>query len=130
MTARVVKVGDHFQLEKAPISKLQLVKYSGASGDFNPIHTDDEFAKSSGYPGVFAHGMLSMAFVGELLSKTFGAAHTTRLHVRFKSITWPGDVVTCHAEVTSVDGDHAALKVWAATAKGITVEGTASVRLA
>src|ERR1700694_5319275 len=52
-------------LRKAPITKMQLVKYAGASGDYNLIHTDDETARTVGLEGVIAHGMLSMAFLGE-----------------------------------------------------------------
>jgi acyl dehydratase len=52
-------------LRKPPITKLQLVKYAGASGDYNLIHTDDETARTVGLDGVIAHGMLSMAFLGE-----------------------------------------------------------------
>jgi len=57
---------------KGPITKEQLKEYGPAAGDPNPIHIDDEFAKMAGYPGVFAHGMLSMGFLGQFLADRFG----------------------------------------------------------
>jgi acyl dehydratase len=125
-----VTLGERFTLTKAPIERIQLVKYAGASGDFNPIHVDEEFAKQAGYRSVFAHGMLSMAFVGQLLSDAFGPTAVRRLSVRFKAITWPGDVVTVHGEVVAVrDGGECDLKLWTETQAGVvTVEGTATIR--
>jgi hypothetical protein len=70
-------------LRKLPITKLQLVKYAGASGDYNLIHTDDETARSVGLEGVIAHGMLSMAFLGEYLCWLAGPESVRRLSVRF-----------------------------------------------
>ena len=55
-------------LELAPISRYTLALYAGASGDHNPIHIDSDFAKSAGMPDVFAHGMLSMAYLGRMLT--------------------------------------------------------------
>ena len=57
-------------LVKAPIEQIQLTRYAGASGDFNPIHQDDAFAKAAGMGGVFAHGMLSMGFVAQSASES------------------------------------------------------------
>ena len=65
-----VHVGDALPpVEKAAITTTQLVQYAGASGDFNRIHYDEPFAKEGGFPSVIAHGMLSMAFFGQLLSR-------------------------------------------------------------
>ncbi len=129
-----MKVGERFELVTAPVERIQLVKYAGASGDFNRIHVEEEFARAAGYPSVFAHGMLSMGFVGRLLSDRFGPAAVRRMKVRFKAITWPGDVVTCRAEVTDIRGEpgahEAELRVWTETKPGVvTVEGTATVAL-
>ncbi|WP_328820840.1 MaoC/PaaZ C-terminal domain-containing protein [Peribacillus faecalis] len=57
-------------IENDPISKVQLVKYAGASGDFNPLHTDDQFANKAGIDGVIAHGMLSMGLLGKYVRQT------------------------------------------------------------
>src|SRR6202035_5973938 len=73
-------------LRKTPITKLQLVKYAGASGDYNLIHTDDETARSVGLDGVIAHGMLSMAFLREYLCWLAGAGSIRRPSVRFFGI--------------------------------------------
>ena len=130
-----VKVGDALpDLVKPAIERIQLVKYAGASGDFNRIHVEEGFAVGAGYPSVFAHGMLSMAFLGQLLSDWAGPARVRRLQTRFKAITWPGDIVTCHGEVTALreeGGERLAeLKLWATTQKGmVTVEGSATVAL-
>ncbi|KUO94704.1 MaoC/PaaZ C-terminal domain-containing protein [Ferroacidibacillus organovorans] len=87
-------------LTKPPVSRTQLVQYSGASGDFNPIHTVDEAAVASGLPGVIAHGMLTMAFVGQMLTDMLGDLGALReWKVRFRDMVFPGDVVTCGGRV-------------------------------
>jgi acyl dehydratase len=110
-------------LTKPPVTKTQLVMYSGASGDFNPIHTVEEFAQSVGLGGVIAHGMLTMAFVGQLLTDWVGLeGELKQFHVRFTGMVRPGDVVTCTGEVTekSTDNDQTLLicKVRAVTQEG------------
>jgi acyl dehydratase len=103
-------------LRKPPITKLQLVKYAGASGDYNLIHTDDETARSVGLEGVIAHGMLSMAFLGEYLCWLAGPESVRRLSVRFKEMVRPGDTLTCRGRVkeyTSVGSEkRLQLEVW------------------
>ncbi len=86
-------------LRKPPITKLQLVKYAGASGDYNLIHTDDETARSVGLEGVIAHGMLSMAFLGEYCCWLAGPESVRRLSVRFHEMVRPGDTLTCRGRV-------------------------------
>jgi acyl dehydratase len=127
----MMKAGDRLgPLEKPPITKKQLVMYAGASGDFNPIHYDHQFATEGGFPSVIAHGMLSMAFFGELLAKEFGPTRVRRLSTRFKAVTFPGDVVTVSGEVISVENGTAELKLVARTQAGtVTLEGSASVSL-
>ena len=129
-----VKVGDRLpDLVKPPIDRTQLVRYTGASGDFNRIHFEEDFARGAGYPSVIAHGMLSMAFLGELVSSWGGGpAAVRKLKARFKAVTYPGDVVTCRGEVTAVREEAGArvaeVKLWAETKPGtITVEGSATV---
>ncbi len=91
------------ELVKPPITKVQLVKYAGASGDFNPIHTDDEVARGVGLAGVIAHGMLSMGFLGEYAAALAGDGFVSTLKVRFNGMVRPGDVLTCRATVLSRD---------------------------
>lgn len=87
-------------LEKAPITKEQLRQYAEASGDHNPIHQDDEFAKSIGLDGVIAHGMLVMGFLGQYVQQLAGKqAFVERLGMRFGAMTRPGDTITCRGTV-------------------------------
>jgi acyl dehydratase len=103
-------------LRKLPITKLQLVKYAGASGDYNLIHTDDETARAVGLEGVIAHGMLSMAFLGEYLCWLAGPESVRRLSVRFVAMVRPGDTLTCRGRVKDRTASDAVkrlrLEVW------------------
>ncbi len=127
------KVGEALPvLEKAAITTRQLVEYAGASGDFNRIHYDDPFAREAGFPKVIAHGMLSMAFFGQLLSDWAGPQSVKRLQTRFKAVTFPGESVTCTGEL--VARDEAArtveVKLTAKSSSGaVTLEGSATVQL-
>ncbi|WP_134705121.1 MaoC/PaaZ C-terminal domain-containing protein [Ammoniphilus sp. YIM 78166] len=97
-----LQVDQELEYVKSPIEKVQLVKYAGASGDFNLIHTDDETARKVGLPGVIAHGMISMGFLGQFMEQIIGnQGFVSRLQVRFAGMVRPGDVVTCRAKVTA-----------------------------
>ena len=89
-------------LVKGPITREELKAYAAASGDPNPMHTDDEFARNAGYPGVFAHGMLSMGWLGQFLVQAAGVGSIRRFRARFAKLTWPGEVITCRGRVTRV----------------------------
>ena len=107
------------ELRKEPITKVQLVKYAGASGDFNLIHTDDETARRVGLDGVIAHGMLSMAFLGQYLCSLAGPESIRRIKVRFSAMVRPGDVLTCKGKVKSVEpGGPVTLEIWAENQHG------------
>src|SRR5215472_831087 len=113
-----VKVGDELPpLVKGPIQQIQLTRYAGASGDFNPIHQDPEFAKAAGMGDVFAHGMLTMGFVGQALTDWAGPASVRKFGVRFIALVRLKDVVTCTGRViakSSKDDEHVVeLEVWA-----------------
>lgn len=82
-----------------PISRLDLALYCGASGDHNPIHVDIDFAKSAGMPDVFAHGMLSAAWLGRLLTGWVPQSAIRSLDVRFAAITQVGEAITCTGKV-------------------------------
>ena len=85
------------------LTRTQIVQYAGASGDYNPLHTDDKFTREiAGYPGVFAHGMLTMGMTGRVLTDWFGAEGLLSYGVRFVKQVWPGDALTATATVTSV----------------------------
>jgi acyl dehydratase len=132
-----VQVGDALPaLRKEPITREHLRRYAEASGDNNPIHLDDDFAKSAGYPSVFAHGMLSMGYLGEFLAQAGGTPEAVRkFRARFTKLTWPGDELTCRGTVTGVrDEDGVRLvdcEIWTETQSGERkVTGTATLGLA
>lgn len=96
-----LKVGDALPpLKLPPISRHQLALYCGGSGDHNPIHVDIDFARKFGFKDVFAHGMLSMAFLGRLVTSWVPQTQLRDLGTRFTSITWVGDVITVSGKVT------------------------------
>ncbi len=99
-----LKVGDtHEAVVIENVNRSHIVKYAGASGDFNPLHHDDSVAKSmAGYPSVFAHGMLSMGLTGHMLTDWLGAGNLKKFGVRFTKQVWPGDTLTAKGEVTAV----------------------------
>jgi acyl dehydratase len=122
-------------LTKPAITKDTLKAYGPAAGDPNPMHVDDEFAKNAGYPGVFAHGMLSMGYLGEFLHRAAGrVAGVRKFRARFAKLTWPGDVVTCKGVVTAVREEGGVrlvdCDVWTETQTGERkVTGTATLAL-
>jgi acyl dehydratase len=130
-----VKVGDELPpLVKGPIQQIQLTRYAGASGDFNPIHQDEEFAKAAGMGGVFAHGMLSMGFVAQVVTDWAGAGTVRKLGVRFAGLVRLKDMVTCRGRVldtVSKDDVHLVeVEVWAENQRGErVVSGKATVAL-
>jgi len=85
-----------------PISRHTLALYCGASGDHNPIHVDIDFARSAGMDDVFAHGMLSAAWLGRLLTDWLPQSAIRSLDIRFAAITQVGERITCSGEVTEV----------------------------
>jgi acyl dehydratase len=87
----------------APLSRLTLALYAGASGDHNPIHVDVDFARQAGMPDVFAHGMLSMAYLGRLLTNWVSQRAIREFSVRFSAITNVGDAIACSGVVTEKD---------------------------
>lgn len=97
------KVGDPLPgFTTAPVSRLTLALYCGASGDHNPMHVDTDYARAGGAPDVFAHGMLSMATLGRLLTNWVPQASIREYGVRFVAITQVGDVICCSGTVTDL----------------------------
>ncbi|MEO7019695.1 MAG: MaoC/PaaZ C-terminal domain-containing protein [Ktedonobacteraceae bacterium] len=96
-----VQVGDEIpKLVTAPVTHLQLVRYAGASGDFNPLHTDAKIGEMIGTGGIIAHGMLIMGFVGQMLSDYVGPQTLKKFGVRFKGMTHLDDEITCTGTIT------------------------------
>lgn len=88
------------------ISRTRIVMYAGASGDYNPLHSDEVYVTQvAGYPSVFAHGMLSMGATGKLLTDWVGDGRLTKYGVRFVNQVWPGDDLTATATVDAIRED-------------------------
>ena len=95
-----ISVGTELKpLKLPPISRHQLALYCGGSGDHNPIHVDIDFAKKFGMKDVFAHGMLSMAFLGRQVASWVPQSAIRKLGTRFTAITWIGDQITVTGKV-------------------------------
>ena len=88
------------ELELPPVTRLQLIKYAGASGDYNPIHTVDEAAEEAGLPGVIAHGMLTVATIGLLFSPYLEHGYVKSFSNRFSGMVFVGDRLTVGARTT------------------------------
>ena len=90
------------------INRTTLALYAGASGDHNPVHIDLDFARKARMPDVFAHGMLSMAYLGRLLTQWVGPTNLRQFNARFAGITHLGHQITCTGKVLEkfeVDGE-------------------------
>jgi len=130
-----VRLGDEVPtLTKGPIDRVQLARYAGASGDFNPVHVDEAYARSLGMPTVYAPGMLIMGMLGQLVSDWARGAQLRRYSVRFSKIVWPGDTVVAKGRVMERWGDRgkyfAEADVWAENQKGeLVLRGSALVQL-
>nr|MBN1229722.1 hypothetical protein [Anaerolineae bacterium] len=95
-----VTVGDDVpKLDKGPIMDIELVRYAGAVGDFNPIHTVPKVAQFVGLEGIIAHGMMIMAYAGQMLTAWAGPNSMRRFKARFSGMTRPGEAVVCQASV-------------------------------
>jgi len=103
MASADIKAGDRI-VHKVfpPITRHTLALYCGASGDHNPIHVDIDFAKAAGFPDVFAHGMLVMAYLGQALTDAVPPSRLRHFSTRFVAITQLGAKLTCEGTVTEL----------------------------
>ena len=85
-----------------PITRHKLALYCGASGDHNPIHVDLDFARAAGFPDVFTHGMLVMAYLGQALTDAVHPATIRSFSTRFAAITQLGARLTCEGHVAEL----------------------------
>ncbi len=111
LSAQQLTVGDiHTEQVVENLTRTQIVQYAGASGDYNPIHTDEVYTTQvAGYPSVFAHGMLTMGMTGKMLTNYVGDGRLTTFGVRFTKQVWPGDNLTAKATVEAIreeNGQH------------------------
>lgn len=113
-----------------PVSRTTLALFAGASGDHNPMHIDIDVAKSAGLDDVFAHGMLSMAYLGRLLTNWVPQERIRSFRVRFAAIAPVHAKPTCTGRVVSVEGDEAQLELNVTLDDGtVTLSGDAVVSL-
>ena len=104
LRAATAKVGDeHRMIVVDDLTRTQIVMYAGASGDYNPLHSDDLYTREvAGYPGVFAHGMLTMGMTGRAITDWVGDGNLTSYGVRFSRQVWPGDALTATVRVEAI----------------------------
>ena len=136
LKASALKVGDtHKERVVENLSRTQIVQYAGASGDYNPLHTDEVYTTQiAGYPSVFAHGMLTMGLASKMLVNFVGAGRLTKFGVRFTNQVWPGDTLDAIATVEAIRQEGAAhlvdLKVSTVNQDGKeVVAGSATARI-
>ena len=110
------------------LTRTRIVQYAGASGDYNPLHTDEPFARDvAGFRGVFAHGMLTMGMTARAVTDWVGEDRLTRIGVRFSAQVWPGDTLTATLTVTEVAADQATLALTTTNQDGaVVLTGTAA----
>lgn len=87
------------QLVFGPMTRTDIVRYQGASGDMNPLHHDEPFARGAGYDAPLAIGMLGAGLLGTYATDWLGAENVRRFRIRFRAQSWPGDTLTCSGEV-------------------------------
>ena len=127
-----LSVGDtHAERLVEDLKRTQIVMYAGASGDYNPVHTDEVFTtKVAGYPSVFAHGMLTMGMTGKMLTNYVGDGRLTEYGVRFTNQVFPGDTLDATATVTAVGDGIVELEVSTVNQNGVEVlKGAAKARV-
>ncbi len=132
LSASKLKVGDtHTARIVEDLKRTQIVQYAGASGDYNPLHTDEIFTtKVAGYPSVFAHGMLTMGMTGKMLTDYVGDARLTKYGVRFTSQVWPGDTLDATATVKELKDGLVELDIETKNQDGVVVlSGYAEARV-
>ena len=131
----MIRAGDVRELRIVEgLTRTQIVQYAGASSDYNPLHTDEVFARdNAGLPTVFAHGMLTMGMTGRVLTEWFGADQIVCCSARFVAQVWPGDTLTAHAVVDAVEdrgeAEELTLTLQATNQHGqLVLSGTATVQ--
>ncbi|MDO6656802.1 MaoC/PaaZ C-terminal domain-containing protein [Anaerobacillus sp. 1_MG-2023] len=99
------EVGTQLEITLAPVSRLDLIKYAGASGDFNPIHTIDDEAAKAGLPGIIAHGMWTMGNLSKLFTPYFEEGFLEDYSVAFKGMVFLNDEITLQSSLVSIQND-------------------------
>lgn len=114
-----VEIGDALPtVELQKVSRLDLIRYAGASGDFNPIHTIDEEAENAGLPGIIAHGMWTMGNLAKLFTPYLGEGFIENYSIRFKGMVFVGDVISLTANLKEKEDDKLVFDVAAVNQEG------------
>ena len=114
-----LQVGESLEeIQLEPVSRIDLIKYAGASGDFNPIHTIDEEAKKAGLPGIIAHGMWTMGNLAKLFTPYFEEGFVEDYSIRFKGMVFLNDVITLKAILKEVEENKLRFQVQAVNQNG------------
>lgn len=101
-----LQIGESLEtVQLEPVSRISLIKYAGASGDYNPIHTIDEEAKRAGLPGVIAHGMWTMGHLAKLFTPYYEEGFIQDYSVRFRDMVFLNDVITLQATLKELNGN-------------------------
>jgi acyl dehydratase len=118
-TMEQLKIGESLhEIQLDPVSRMDLIKYSGASGDFNPIHTIDDEAKKAGLPGIIAHGMWTMGNLAKLFTPYYEEGFIQDYSIRFKGMVFLNDVVTLKATLKDVNENRLRFQVQAVNQNG------------
>lgn len=119
-----MEVGYVFEpLQKEEVTHQQLVKYAGASGDFNQIHTVVPYAEEAGLGGVIAHGMLIMGFVGQAIGEWLSTDDLAKFSVRFRAMTKPGEKISVVGRIVDENEDR-----WICEAEAVNEGGEVKVK--
>lgn len=130
-----IRVGDELPaMAKQPIDRVQLARYAGATGDFNPLQVDEVAAKAAGLPSVVAPNTIGLGFLGQLVGDWARGAQVKRLSCKFSRILWPGDTLICKGRVADRHGEGGRylveLDVWAENQKGeLALRGTVTLKI-
>src|SRR5699024_1119715 len=117
-TLRALSKGDKLEeVQLSPVSRLDLIKYAAASGDFNPIHTIDEEAEKAGLPGIIAHGMWTMGNLAQLFTSYYEEGFIKRYKIRFSCMVFLSDELTLQAKIKERTLDLMTLEVRAVNQK-------------
>ncbi|MDP4161971.1 MAG: MaoC/PaaZ C-terminal domain-containing protein [Bacillota bacterium] len=114
-----LKIGDSLdEIQLEPVDRITLIKYAGASGDYNPIHTIDDEAKKAGLPGIIAHGMWTMGNLSKLFTSYLEEGFIQDYTIRFKGMVFLHDVISLKAELAEKMGNKLRFHVQAVNQKG------------
>lgn len=130
-----IRIGDELPaMAKTPIDRVQLARYAGATGDFNPVHVDEVAARAAGMPSVVAPNTIGMGFLSQLVGDWARGAQVKRLSCRFSRMLWPGDTLVCKGRVADRHGQEGRyfleLDVWAENQKGeLAIRGNVTLKV-